>query len=275
LNAPDAMHAAADFSAPRVVPNAARAFGGIWRLTSRRFFRPTHWLVLGGMFVLLVLFSLPVTPTRESAAGGYLPWASRFYVCFLVPILAFISAAGLMRDDLKSESVDYILTRPVRRPLFVFFRYVSQVACAQLEFLGALAVVTAVGLYHHVPNIWTAVPLLWAGQALAIVAFSAFGFLCALLTSRYVIVGLAYGAIVEVGIGNVPTQLNQLSIIRHVLTVMRSISAESVMGISGPASASLSTATSVGAILGFSVVMLGAAAVLFAFKELAGGGREA
>ena len=36
------------FPAPRVAPHASHAFGGIWRLTARRFFTPGYWLTLAG-----------------------------------------------------------------------------------------------------------------------------------------------------------------------------------------------------------------------------------
>jgi ABC-2 type transport system permease protein len=269
------MHSAATghFPPARVTPNAAHAFGGIWRLTVQRLFTLSHWLIVAVLLVLLVLFSLPVTPTRAAAIDGLLPWASRFYVCFLVPILAFISAAGVMRDDLKADTVDYIFTRPVSRPWFICFRYVSHVACAQLDFLLALAVVIGIGVYWQVPNLWSAVPLLLLAQMLAIIAFSAFGFFCGLLTSRYVIIGLLYGAIVEVGIGNVPTQLNQLSMIRHMLALMRPIVGESEMGMTAAVSdTSLGMPATIAALLGFAAVMLAATVAVFTFKELAAAG---
>ncbi|MGH7944590.1 MAG: hypothetical protein ACREH8_19355 [Opitutaceae bacterium] len=99
------MNASAQpFPAPRVTPSAAHAFGGIWRLTARRFHTPVYWLTLAGMLAVLVVFSIPAAPTHEAAARGFLPWAGGFYVCFLLPILAFISAAGAIRDDFGASS---------------------------------------------------------------------------------------------------------------------------------------------------------------------------
>ena len=256
-------------SSPRVAPNAAHAFGGIWRLTAQRYFTLNHWLVVLGMLALLVLFSIPVTPTRASAADGLLPWASRFYVCFLVSLLSFISSASLMRDDLRADAVDYIFTRPVRRPWFLLCRYASHVACLQIDFLLSLAVVAGLGAYWGVPDLWSAVPVLLLGQALAVIAFGAFGFFCGQLTSRYVIIGLLYAGVVEAGIGNVPTQLHHLSMVRHLLALMRSISGEGASGMTAAGAAeSLGTAGSIFALLGFAVVMLAATMALFTFKEL-------
>lgn len=269
--------ASRSFPPARVTPNLGHAFGGIWRLTARRFSTWSHWAILLGMLVLLVLFSIPAVPNRAAAVRELQPWASRFYVCFLVPILAFVSAAGVMRDNLRADAVDYVFTRPIPRHWFILFRFVAHVICAQLDFLLALGVIGGLALYWGVPAFWHALPLLWLTQALAIVAFSAFGLLCGLLTSRYVIIGLVYAGVIEAGIGNVPTQLNQLSMVRHMLALMRPIVGEGQMGMTAAvADNALGTGATIAALLGFAVVMLAATVAIFSFKELPGGGaREA
>ena len=82
---------------------------------ARRFFTPGYWVMLAGMLVLLVIFSIPAAPNHAAAAKGLIPWAGGFYVCFLLPVFAFISAANAIRDDFGAGTVDYIFTRPVRR----------------------------------------------------------------------------------------------------------------------------------------------------------------
>src|SRR5688500_3449141 len=160
------------FPAPRVSPNAAHALGGIWRLTARRFFTPGYWLMIAGMGVLLVIFSIPAAPHQGEGAPDFLPWAGGFYVCFLLPIFAFISSAGAIRDDFSGGTVDYVLTRPMRRPAFMAFRYLAQMGCTQIDFLFALGVVVAIGAYHQVPDLGSALPVLILAQVTAILVFS-------------------------------------------------------------------------------------------------------
>jgi ABC-2 type transport system permease protein len=263
--------AAPDFPAPRVTPNNAHAFGGIWRLTARRFSTPSYWLTLGGMLAVLVVFSIPAAPNRAAAAKDFLTWAGAFYICFLLPVLAFISAAGAIRDDFGAATVDYVLTRPVRRPVYAVFRYIAQMLCIQIDFLFALVVVVGIGVFHQVPDIWSALPLLLLAQIIAVITFSAFGFFCGLLTSRYVILGLAYAAIVEVGIGNVPTQLNQISIVRHLLGILQPILGERESPLTRAAMTSTwTTPMTVAVLLAFSALLIAVSATLFATKEFAG-----
>jgi ABC-2 type transport system permease protein len=263
--------------ASHVRPNAAHAFGGLWRLTARRFFLPGYWLTLLGMLVLLVIFSIPAAPNSAAAAKGLIPWAGGFYVCFLVPILAFISAAGAIRDDHGAGTVDYIFTRPVRRPAFVVFRYVTQMICTQIDFLFALVVIAGLGIYHGVPDLWSALPHLLLAQVLAVVVFSAFGFTSGMLTSRYIIVGLAYAGIVEVGLGNVPTQINQISLIRQLLGVLRPILGENNGALTRSATtATMGTPGIATLLLATSMVLLLISALVFTTREFTGSaGRDA
>ncbi len=254
---------------PRVRPNLAHAFGGVWRLSIRRYYSPSRWLMLAGMLVVLGAFSIPATTTQAQAAREFLPWAARIYVGFLVPLLAFLSAAGLVRDDLQAGSVDYLFTRPVRRPVFVGLRYLAHASCTQIDFLFGLAVIAGLGIFHQVPGLAEALPLLLLAQVVAIMAFSAFGFLCAMITSRYVIIGLLYGALIEVGLGNVPTHLSSLSMSRQILTILAPL-LERSGGNSPMVVAAMSAPIAAGILLGTAVVMLGLTALIFHVREPAG-----
>ena len=277
MSAPETTTFRATFRAPRVRPNATHALGGIWRFAARRFFTPGYWVMLAGMLVLLVIFSIPAAPNHAAAARGLIPWAGGFYVCFLLPVFAFISAANAIRDDFGAGTVDYIFTRPVRRSTFVVFRYVAQVVCAQIDFIFALAAIIGLGLYHGVPELWAAVPTLFLAQFVAVILFTAFGFLAGTLTSRYIIVGLAYAGIVEVGLGNVPTQINQISLVRQVLGILRPILGENNGALTRAATtATMDTAGIVLLLLAISIVFVGLSALLFATREFAGAaGRDA
>ncbi|MES2694505.1 MAG: hypothetical protein V4773_13600 [Verrucomicrobiota bacterium] len=268
---------AASFPAPRVTPHPLHALGGLWFLTSRRFFTPKYWIMLAGMLAALVVLSLPVTENPEVIAREFIPFAAGFYVCFVVPILSFISAAGAVRDDLGAATIDYVFTRPVSRPLYLAFRYLTQMVCSQLDFLFGFAVIAGLGIFHHVPNFTAALPTLFLGQFMAVIVFSAFGCFCGMLTNRYIIVGLMYGALVEIGMGNVPTQINQISLVRHIVTLIRPVAgnedgtfmqAPHVHML--PGSVPLAILPTIALLLAITVGLLAASGALFTVKQFTG-----
>jgi ABC-type transport system involved in multi-copper enzyme maturation permease subunit len=241
-------------------PNLKHAFGGVWRLTWRQVFAPSRWL-MGGM--LLVGFGLlSGLALGHDRAGGFEQWAEGFYLMVLVPIAAFLSGAGAVRDDMKPGTVDYVLTRPIPRSAFVVFRYFSQLACVQGIGLLAFVMLLAAAAYWKLPELAAvAAPILLA-QIMAIAAFLALGFLCAALTSRYLVLGLFYGVVIEVGVGQIPIQLNRLSILHHLRTL--------VSGESGIGFAATGAGSAVGLLLLITVVLVAAAAFVFAMRELTG-----
>lgn len=255
------MNAPPSLSAPLapVVPNLRHAFGGVWRLTFRRFLLPSRWIMVLVGLAVLTLLSFASGHRGGGGSGHYVGWVVSFYVTFLVPALAFIAAGGAMRDEMKSGTVDYVLTRPVRRPAFVVFKFIAHTLCTQVDFLLALAVVLAVGSARGVPDLAAAFPKLLLGQVLLVMAASAFGFLSGILTSRYVVIGLLYAGVIEVGVGQIPTQLSRLSMTRQIRDLL------------DPAREAVSVAASlgtVGLLLVFTGVALAAAAALFHLREL-------
>lgn len=251
------------FPAPRVTPHLSHAFGGVWRLTFRRFLLPGHWLTLGiGLAVLMLLFS---GGPRNDKPEQFLGWAIGFYLTFLVPVLAFMAAGGAMRDEMKSGTVDYVLTRPVARPAFVAFKYLAHTVCAQVDFLFAFGVVAGFAAAHEVPDLASVLPRLLACQILLVAAFGGIGFLCGALTTRYVIVGLFYAGVIEAGVGQIPTQLSRLSMTHQVRALLAPLWDRSVDLTATPG-----WPVTVAILLAFSAATIAATAALVAFRELSG-----
>ena len=249
-------------SAPPVPPNPWNAFGGVWRLSFRRWSSPRQLLACAGLFAALAGIATSTNPPGDAVA--YFEWFGGVFLGAAVPILSFLSGAGAVRDDLKPGAVDYLFTRPVRRPVFLAARYVSHLACAQLTCLGAFGVLAAVGVYRGIPGLAAGLPLLLLAQTITVAGFVALGFFCAMAASRYLIAGLLYGGLVEAGAGLIPTQLSRLSMTRQVRDLLAPLVAPTP-GAEG--AGALATTLH---LLVFAVVFVAAAAAIFSRKELAG-----
>ncbi len=243
------------FSPPRVAPRFGTAFGGILRLTwaRRRSLRGT--LISAGLLAALAVLTSLVL--QEDPHHGLSDWAD-LVVLAVIPIWAFLAGAGAVREDLKPGAVDYIVTRPVPRWAYVIFKYIAQATVGIAVSLAIVGTVVAVGLFHGA-SLEDA--LRWCGVALAgMAAFLALGFLCGALTSRYLVLGLLYAGLVEAVVGNIPIQLNRLSIQRHLNDIL-----------DAPVGDFAGMAASSGGIALIVVILVGVAAVLFSKREFIGG----
>ena len=252
----------------RPSPGWRRAWGGIWRLTAGRCLNPRHAGALAGMVALLLLIAIWNSSfQRPLAAGHYAGWICSFYLCFVIPIFVVISGGGAIREDMRPGAADYLFTRPVRRPVYLALRYAAHMVCTQADYLLAFVVLIGFGLYRGVPGMLSMAPLLLAGQVAAIATYEALGFLFGVLTSRYVIVSLGYIAIVEFGIGNIPTQLNRVAIARQVKNMVPFYSGHSGDKLNSWGAAG-STAVTLAAAC---VVLVAVAGAILSFREMAGG----
>jgi ABC-2 type transport system permease protein len=237
-----------------------RGFGGVWRLTARGFLVPSQGLGLLALATFVGL--LAYTASGPGMTSRFYGWVTDFYILFLVPVLAFISSGGVMRDDLKSTATDYIFTRPLPRALYVAFKFFAHTAVLQLTYLFVLLIALGVAAFRGVPGLLPMAPGLVLTSALVALAAAGFGFFFGALTTRYVAIGLAYAGLVEVGIGKIPTQVGQLSMMRHARTLLEAL-AESSSSSAGAFGAAV-------ALLVFAALTVGVAALLVHRREFAG-----
>ena len=119
------------------------------------------------------------------------------------------------------------------------------------------------GAVRDVPHLGALLPLFAVTQLLAVAVWGALGLLLGQLTQRFLAVGIVYGLIVEVGIGHIDTNINTLSMFRHLDSLLgRDTALQSVFQwpLHG-------VPLSVAAPLLATLVFAGVAALLFNFRE--------
>ncbi len=241
---------------PRVTPRLASAFAGLLRLTWSR-----QWTMRNGVSLLALVAALGGL-TYLTAANpnprAWEDWIEHGFLTAIMPVLAFMAGAGAVREDLKPGAVDYIMTRPLSRWVYVLFKYISQATVALT--IGALALGLMVGIGAVEQVAWLPVARLAITLVGGTLAFLGLGFAFGALTSRYMVFGLAYAGLVEAAVGNIPIQLNQLSILRHLRVILRGAGFD---GGAGPVG-------SAGWLLVITLVLIAVAAGVFAMKEFVG-----
>ncbi|HOX03386.1 MAG TPA: ABC transporter permease [Candidatus Paceibacterota bacterium] len=195
-----------------------RALGGLWRLTwkSQLTLRP---LARTAAFLLVVPILAHLT-FRADQLEPYYRWTTDFYLLLLVPLFCLYGCGGLVRDDLQGHTLPFLLTRPVGRARFYLAKLACQLAWIQMLLGIEWLFLLTVGLWHRAPDAAAMSILLLGVQVLAVLAYGTLSALFGLLHSRYLVLGLLYGFIVEVGVARIPTNINSFSLSHHLQTLL-------------------------------------------------------
>jgi hypothetical protein len=190
-------------------------------------------------------------------------WLMNFYFFLILPLTCVRGCGPLIRDELQADTLGFLLTRPVGRARLLIAKYLAQVAWLEMVLLLETLLIFAAGAARDVSSLGTLLPLVLGVQILVIPAWSALGLLMGQLTSRYMAAALIYGAVVEMGIGRIPTNINTLSIIRHLQTLLTRNS--ELHGIYAWPSDGMATA--IAALLVAPVLFLSVSTLLFSMIE--------
>jgi len=190
-------------------------------------------------------------------------WLIGFYFFIILPLTCVRYCGPLIRDELQADTLGFLITRPVGRARLLIAKYLAQVAWLEIILLLETLLLFAAGAARHIPDLGVLLPLVLGVQILVVPAWSALGLLLGQITTRYMAGALLYGAVVEMGIGRIPTNINTISLIRHLETLLSQNSAlQSALALEKG-----ETATAIGALLVAPVIFLAAAALLFRLVE--------
>lgn len=242
-------------NSPRVTPRLLSALGGVVRLTwSQQVVRRN---VVWSAVVLAGLGGVGFMIAHYGAPQGFVHWLNQIFLMLSVPLVSFDAGARGIREDLKPGAVDYIITRPLPRWTYALFKYVAQwcvvmtLAVAGLGFMLGLALALGVELLP----LWVYGGVTTAGVS----AFLALGFLMGSITSKYILLGLLYAGLIEAAVGNIPTQLNNLSILRHLW-----------VALGGPIQGAGPVAQELGLVFLIALGLLAVTILIFSRKEFIG-----
>jgi len=205
----------------------------------------------------------PLADLLWSRTAPFYHWLIDVYFFILVPLNCVRMCGALIRDELDADTLGFLTTRPLSRAKLLVIKYISQTAWLQIWMLVQTLLLFAVGGLREIPALGILLPLFVAAQFLAIFAFGALGLLLGQISKRYMAIALVYGSVVEMGIGRIPTNINTLSLIRHLNPLLghnpalQTVYNWPASGVFGPAAALVVAA----------IFFLILAALLFTYKE--------
>jgi ABC-2 type transport system permease protein len=226
-------------------------------LTFRALFNRRRTLLLGLLGALIVVVAVIFRlgdPAADDAARFTGRLLANFGVAALLPLVTVIVGTAALGSELDDGTIVYLLAKPVPRPLIVIVKLV--VAWAVSALLVALPILLAgiVGTGGE--------PSLGVGYGLAALLgtleYTAVFLALSLVTSRALVIGLAYVVVWEGVVAGLFAGTRIVSIRQHVLAVADALSGQGAV----PAELAVGTAIIVGA----SVIV---AALALAVRRLA------
>ncbi|HOB32418.1 MAG TPA: ABC transporter permease subunit [Verrucomicrobiota bacterium] len=185
------------------------------------------------------------------------------YFFLVLPLMCVRAAGGLIRDELQADTLGFLVTRPITRARLLLAKYLAHAGWMQILLAIQTGLIFAAAAWCGVPGLAKLLPLFLAVQFLAVLAWNALGVFLGQLTRRYIALALLYGFVIEMGIGRIPTNINNLSLMRHLKTLLAHDAPLQVMFEWSPQG----TPFSVCAVLLAAVLFVGLAAALFTWFE--------
>ncbi len=232
----------------------------MWLLTWRKKTVPGSLPALLASVFALPLFVLLVFDV-EGTSGYYM--LIGVYLRIILPFYALVSFGDLIRDEIQSNTLVFLTTRPLSRARLFLIKYLCLMAWIQLLMLAQGVFLWLAGCAHKIEAMGPLLPLLLTAQFLAVLVFGALSALMGLIHKRFLVLGVLYGLVVEIGIGQIPTNVNNLSMTRHLKILLGNHPIFHDAFQYDPTG----TATSVLAILTAAVGFLGLGALLFSRLE--------
>jgi ABC-2 type transport system permease protein len=182
------------------------------------------WRRIPGLIALVfaspLLATIALAASRDHQSEGFRMWILNLHANFMVPIACLLSAGSMIRDEIQAGTLPFLITRPIRRSRLVLLKYVCHVAWLEVVLGLNATVLTLCGMALRIDGAFTMGLWLLGIQTLLIPAFAGVSVLLGLISKRYLLLGILYGCVVETGFGQIPTNINVLSLSRHFQGLM-------------------------------------------------------
>jgi ABC-type transport system involved in multi-copper enzyme maturation permease subunit len=253
-------------------PTLGGAVRGLWLLTwkSRLSWRQAPVLSVTVLALPLLAFLIMnqgphflLIHGEHRGLDNFYCWWVTFYLLVALPLYCLAVFGDLIRDDLQSNTLSFLVTRPLTRARLFLVKFLSQLVWVEVLAFATGLLLVLVGGVSGVDGTLKLGGLLLGIQGIAVLVFGALSALLGLIHRRYMVLGAVYGLVVEVGIGQIPTNINTLSITRHLRTLLAN-NAHLAQQFDWSAQGTLSSLLIVGLATAIFLVL---AAVLFSWVE--------
>jgi len=176
-----------------------------------------RFAAIGAGLIAVTFLAVP-----HGNAESFRQWSLEVFVLKIVPLLCLVAGGSALRDEIRSFTIEYLWTRPASKTHLVVGAYVGTVVLMFAQVMAFLVLIHLVGAIRGIPQVWIHLPVA-AGAALGgILAFCALALALGVFSGKYMILGIQYGVLVELGLSRLPSRVNLISVTHHVQTLIES-----------------------------------------------------
>jgi ABC-2 type transport system permease protein len=213
-----------------LVPNRVAhdsRFASLWTLytlTLRQHLRGKRWLVVSLLLLLPAGMAVLVRATAHNVPPIALEFllAQMFIPQALLPFVALLYASGMVLDEQEEQTITYLLIRPIPK----WALYIVKLLATLTTTVCLVAVFTAVtyaAIYFGAGAVGENAPLRCLKtssiHSLAIIAYCSLFGLLSLVTTRILVVGIVYAAVVEGMLANLPFGIRLVTVIYYARVI--------------------------------------------------------
>jgi ABC-2 type transport system permease protein len=245
-------------------PGWLATWAGLWGIAWRSVWSVRRWPVLAVIILGNPLLAWLALRTIESEADQeWLQWVAHFHFGLVVPLWCLIAFGSFIRDEVQAGTIGFLLTRPITRFRFLVLRWLCTLVTVQAPLALNTVLLGVAGLMLDISSATSLTLLLVGIQLVVVPAYGAIAAFLGLLTRKYLLLGLVYGFVVEIGIGQIPTNINTLSVARH----FRDLLEQSELIVQGAQGSAGQVGGAIGALMILTLIYLGAGTLLFNLRE--------
>lgn len=192
----------------------------LYALTLRQHLHGKRWLAIGALFLLPAGLAVLVRSTTTDVPSIELEFLLVFMFIpqAVLPLVALLYASGIIQDEQEDQTITYLLIRPIAKWAIYVVKFLATLTTTILltAVFTALAYATIyLGAETQGESVYLRCLKAVSIHALAIVAYCSLFGLMSLLTTRTLVVGILYTAIVEGLLANLPFGIRLASVIYY------------------------------------------------------------
>jgi ABC-2 type transport system permease protein len=196
----------------------------LYTLTLRQYLRGKRWLVVGLLFLLPAGMAVLVRATSHNVPPIALEFllAHMFIPQALLPFVALLYASGVILDEQEEQTITYLLVRPIPKWALYIVKLLATLTMT-VCLVAVFTTITYIAIFFGAGATGENIPLRClktiAIHSLAVIAYCSLFGLLSLVTTRILVVGIVYAAVIEGMLANLPFGIRLVTVIYYARVI--------------------------------------------------------